>query len=223
MCGRYTVAKDHDALSRYFGAEFSDTHRPIYNASPGQRLPVILNGAPSTIQPAHWGITSAVPDRRQRLLVNARSETVDRLPMFRDAFRRRRCLVLADGFYEWQTTAVGRQPYRMVLSTDEPCAFAGIWWARRDTPAYVILTQEADTIMRPIHNRMPVILARDQLAPWLDRGRRLRDVVTLLTPQSESPLQAYFVSGAVNHAGHEDRRLIDPVPMASDRTGLPFD
>ena len=217
MCGRSTIAKDQEALSGYFGAAFSETHRLIYNASPGQCLPVILDVEPGKFQPAFWGITTDLQGRPQRMLFNARSETVDRLPTFRDAFRQRLCLVIADGFYEWQTTGLGKQPYRIVLSTDEPFAFAGIWRERQGKPAYVILTMEANTVMRPIHDRMPVILERDKLAPWLDRGRPVRDVLKFLTPYSESLMQAYPVSGAVNKSSNQGRELIDPVTLLPDR------
>ncbi len=223
MCGRYTIAKDQEALSGYFGAEFSETYRPIYNASPGQGLPVILDVEPGRIQSAFWGIATDLQGRPRRMLINARSESVDRLPTFRDAFRQSRCLVIADGFYEWQTTGLGKQPYRIVLSTDEPFAFAGVWRERQGEPAYVILTMEANTVMRPIHDRMPVILQRDKLAPWLDRGRPVRDVLQLLTPYSENLMRAYPVSGAVNKSSNQGRELIDPVTPLADRTGLLFD
>ena len=108
MCGRYTVAKDQETLSLYFGAEFSKTHRPIFNASPGQHLPVILDVEPQKIQPVSWGITVDLRDQHRHMLINARSETVDQRPTFRDAFRQRRCLVVADGFYEWQAIALGK-------------------------------------------------------------------------------------------------------------------
>ena len=220
---RYTIAKDQEALSGYFGAEFSETHRPIYNASPGQFLPVILDVEPGKIQPAFWGITTDLQGRSRRMLINARSETVDRLPSFRDAFRQRRCLVIADGFYEWQTTGWGKQPYRIVLSRDEPFAFAGIWRERQGEATYVILTMEANSVMRPIHDRMPVILERDKLAPWLDRGRHVGDVLQFLTPYSESLMRAYPVSEAVNKSSNQGRELIDPIALLPDRTGLLFD
>lgn len=223
MCGRYTIAKDQEALSGYFGAEFSETHQLIYNASPGQCLPVILDVEPGIIQPALWGILAASRGRPRRMLFNARSETVDRLPAFREAFRQRRCLVLADGFYEWQTTEWGKQPYRIVLSTDEPFAFAGIWQERQGEPEYVILTREATSVMKPIHHRMPVILDREELAPWLDRDRPVRDVLELLTPYPESPLRTYPVSGAVNKSSNQGRELIDPVALLPERSGSLFD
>ena len=223
MCGRYTIAKEQEALSGYFGAKFSETHRPIYNASPGQCLPVILDAEPGRIQSVLWGIPTAAQGRPRRMLFNARSETVDRLPTFREAFRQRRCLVLADGFYEWQSTEWGKQPYRILLRTDEPFAFAGIWQEHQGEPAYVILTRKANSVMRSIHNRMPVILERDKLAPWLDRDRPVRDVLELLTPYSESRMRAYPVSGAVNQSSNQDRGLIDPVALLPDRRGLLFD
>ena len=223
MCGRYTIAKDPEALSGYFGAEFSESHQPIYNASPGHCLPVILDAEPGRIQSALWGIATAFQGRPRSMLINARSEPVDRLPTFREAFRRRRCLVLADGFYEWQSTGWGKQPYRIVLSTDEPFAFAGIWQEHQGEPAYVILTTEANNVMRPIHDRMPVILERDKLAPWLDRDRPVRDVLKLLTPYSESLMRAYPVSGGVNKSSNQGRELIDPVALLPDRLGMLFD
>ena len=223
MCGRYTVAKDQETLSLYFGAEFSKTHLPIFNASPGQHLPVILDVEPHKIQPVFWGITTDLQHQPRRMLINARSETVDQRPTFRDAFRQRRCLVIADGFYEWQATGLGKQPYRIVLNANEPFAFAGIWHECQGKPAYVILTTEANTVTRPIHDRMPVILERDKLVPWLDRDRSVSDVRKLLTPYTEYAMRAYPVSTAVNNSGNQGRELIDLVALSPGRTRSLFD
>ena len=223
MCGRYTVAKNQETLSLYFGAEFFKTHLPIFNASPGQHLPVILDVEPHKIQPAFWGITTDLQDQPRRMAINARSETVDWLPTFQDAFRQRRCLVIADGFYEWQAAGLGKQPYRMVLNASKPFALAGIWQECQGKPAYVILTTEANTVTRPIHDRMPVILERDKLVPWLDRGRSVSDVRQLLTPYSEYAIRAYPVSTAVNNSGNQGRELINPVTLNPDRKRLLFD
>ena len=144
MCGRYTVAKDQETLSLHFGAEFSETHLPIFNASPGQHLPVILDVEPHKIQTVFWGITTDLQDQPCRMLINARSEAVNRRPTFRNAFRQRRCLILADGFYEWQATGSGKQPYRIVLNANEPFAFAGIWQEHQGEPTYVILTDGSE-------------------------------------------------------------------------------
>lgn len=98
MCGRYTITMDPDLMGRYYGAGFLETPRPAFNASPGQRLPVILDAEPGTIQPAYWGFFVEFPGRSRRMLINARAETAHGNPTFPDSFRRRRCLVVADGF-----------------------------------------------------------------------------------------------------------------------------
>ena len=162
MCGRYTATAAQEVIEDYFGAEFSETHIPVFNASPGQHLPVVLNIAPSKIQRALWGIKPEWKDRPSRLLINARAETVNQRPTFRESFRQRRCLVIADGFYEWKATKEGKQPYRIMLKTGEPFAFAGIWQEGAGEPAYVILTTEANKVTQPIHDRMPVILERGE-------------------------------------------------------------
>ena len=107
MCGRYTATAAQEVIEDYFGAEFSETHLPVFNASPGQHLLVVLNIAPGKIQRALWGIKHEWKDRPSRLLINARAETVNQRPTFRESFRQRRCLVIADGFYEWKATKEG--------------------------------------------------------------------------------------------------------------------
>ncbi len=216
MCGRYTVAEDPESLRLFYGAEFREVPRPIFNASPGQRLPVILGAEPRVIQPALWGLTVEFHGRPRRMLINVRAETAHRLPTFRDAFRRRRCLVLADGFYEWKPTEGGKQPYRIVLKTEEPCTFAGIWEEVEGEPAYVILTTEANRELRPIHHRMPVILTRDEAAEWLDPDREVGELKRLLRPFPGDAMWAYSVSRAVNDSKNQGRELIDPVAQGPE-------
>ena len=159
MCGRYTVSKTQQVLGDYLGVEVSpEVQVPNYNASPGQHLPVVLDIEPGKILPVLWGIQPDWAEQKSRLLINARSETVHQRPTFRDSFQKRRCLVVADGFYEWMVTKEGKQPFRILLKTGEPFAFAGIWQEVDGKPAYVILTTDTNAVTRPIHNRMPVIL-----------------------------------------------------------------
>ena len=142
MCGRYTIAKDQEAFSGYFGAEFSETHRPIYNASPGQCLPVILDVEPDRIPACALGdshrFARSSPAHALKCAVGNRRPAADVPGGLPTAPLPGPC----DGFYEWQTTRWGKQPYRIVLSTDEPFAFAGIWRERQGEPEYVILTTE---------------------------------------------------------------------------------
>lgn len=208
MCGRYTASAAQSVIEDYFGAEFSETHIPRYNASPGQNLPVILDTEPRKILSVGWGIKPSWGKEPRRLLINARSETVHQRPTFRQSFQKRRCLIVADGFYEWQKMKEGKQPFRIMLKTGEPFAFAGIWQEIDGQPAYVILTTEANPLMRSIHDRMPVILRRRQHEWWLDSGLPEREVLELLDPYPEDAITAYRVSRAVNSSKNQSPDLI---------------
>ena len=140
MCGRYTISKKAEVLGVFFKAELSQINVPVHNASPGQHLPVILNSEPPRIVPAQWGIKPPWAKQGSRPLINARAESVSQRPTFRESFKKRRCLVIADGFYEWKPTGNIKQPFRITLRNSDPFAFAGIWLINDDKPAYVILT-----------------------------------------------------------------------------------
>ena len=212
MCGRYTLSKAVDVLGDYLGVEVSDdVDLPIYNAIPGQHLPAILDVEPGRIVPVLWGIKPRWAAAKSRLLINARSETVNERPTFKSSFQKRRCLVIADGFYEWQATKEGKQPFRITLNSCEPFVFAGIWQEIDGEASYVILTTDANEVTRPIHDRMPVILEANELRPWLDHGSPLDDVLKLLDPYPEDSMKAYRVSKAVNSSRNQDSGLIEPV------------
>ena len=149
-------------------------------------------------------------------MINARAETVAERPAFRTALRRRRCLVLADGFYEWQKSGSRRRPMRVVMRSGEPFAFAGLWETWRDpegevVPSCTIITTEANDLLRPIHDRMPVILSRDGESFWLDGGESdpaaLADVLKLY-PANE--MEAYEVSSLVNSYVNDAPEVIEP-------------
>lgn len=216
MCGRYTITMDPDLMGRYYGAGFLEAPRPVFNASPGQRLPVILDAEPGTIRLAYWGFFVEFPGRSRRMLINARAETVHRHPTFRDSFRCRRCLVVADGFYEWKATATGKQPYRVVPEREGPCTFAGLWKEVEDGPAYVILTAAASPGLRAIHDRMPVMLARDQLAQWLDPGCGTDELRRLARPSTGGAIRFYQVSKRVNSSRNQGPELVVPVSLGPE-------
>ena len=159
-----------------------------------------------------WARDPAIGNR----LINARAETVGEKPAFRAALRRRRCLIAADGFYEWQRAGARKQPYFIRLRDDRPFAFAGLWesWEGADHSALetcTILTTDANEVMRPIHDRMPVILAPDDYARWLDPAiESPAPLAGLLRPYAADDLTASAVSPHVNSPAHEDPRCIEP-------------
>ena len=210
MCGRYTVGRSGKVVSKVLGRKISgEVHLPAYNASPGQYLPVILDAQPQLIVPALWGMRPTSGRLASRLMINARAETVHQRPMFRDSLRSRRCLVIADGFYEWQKVEGAKQPYRIVLKTGDLFSFAGIWVEIDGHPCYVILTTDANSVTRTIHDRMPVILEESECNRWLDRDLGVADVLALLDPYPESEMISYPVSREVNNSRNDGPWLIE--------------
>ncbi|MCC7206978.1 MAG: SOS response-associated peptidase [Anaerolineae bacterium] len=190
MCGRYSVAVDPEQLASRFNAELPPEPLPKrLNAAPTESLPVLLNEGPRRIELVRWGLIPSWADDPSigSRLINARAETLAEKPSFRSALKSRRCLVLADAFYEWQKTEDGKKtPYRIALKSGEPFAFAGLWEQWRDpsgTPlrTFTIITTEPNDLVAPIHNRMPAVLRPDAEAPWLGEnglGDEWRDLLT---------------------------------------------
>ena len=150
-------------------------------------------------------------------MINARAETVADKPSFRDAFRRRRCLVLADGFYEWQRTGSGKHPMHVALRSGQPFAFAGVWsvWKAPDgnsIPTCAIITTSANELLRLIHHRMPAILPRNMEGFWLDGSiEDSSELRSVLTPYPDDAMEAYEVSPLVNSVANDRPELIAPV------------
>jgi putative SOS response-associated peptidase YedK len=219
MCGRFTLATHPAALEARFHAQLAtEKALPTYNAAPSQTQLTILNEHPDAMVRAAWGFVPAWADGRPDVkpLINARAETVATKPFFRDAFKRKRCLVLADGFYEWKRVGKGKVPYRIALKTEEPFAFAGIWSAIHDAqgavqPTFAILTTEANTLVAPIHTRMPVILHAQDEADWLNPSLALDAAQALLVPLPAELLMAYEVSPQVNSPTANRPELLQPV------------
>ncbi len=220
MCGRFSLTADLGELARRF--EFDGNLldlEPNYNVAPTQNVLTVIGGENRRggfmrwgLIP-HWAKTASIGSR----MINARAETVAQRPAFRDAFRRRRCLVLADGFYEWQRAGSVKKPMRIVMESGEPFAFAGLWAMWRDSegnriPSCTVITTEANDLLRPIHNRMPVILPREMEEFWLDRD--VQDVAVLenaLTAYPSELMQTYQVSTLVNSARNSGPQVVEPV------------
>jgi putative SOS response-associated peptidase YedK len=219
MCGRYTITVQPELLAERFNASLPpELSEPRYNAAPSQPLPVILNENEQQIQLLRWGLVphwSKTPDTGYRM-INARAETLEEKSTFREALRRRRCLVLADGFYEWKKTDDGKVPMRITLKSGEPFAFAGLWetWKDRETGellrTFTIITTTPNDLMVPIHDRMPAILLPEVERTWLDDSAGPETWRELLRPYPADLMRAYPVSRLVNSPANESPALVAP-------------
>ena len=210
MCGRYTRTADLTTIARRFGVptamEEITPSRPRYNIAPTQAVIVVGDDGQRYLTQMHWGLIPswakdpAIGNR----MINARAETLSVKPAFRVALRKRRCLVVADGFYEWQQRGRGKQPVYIVLKNREPFGFAGLWdtWTSpegQEIRSCTIVTTEGNELLKPIHDRMPVILTRDAEGHWLDPAiQEPATLLPLLKPYPADKMEAYPVSRLVN-------------------------
>jgi putative SOS response-associated peptidase YedK len=222
MCGRYEVHTPVEEIARIFDAQPDDevkTFGARYNVAPSLRIPVVRQGKSGrALEAMTWGlIPSWSRDLAGPKPVNARAETVFDKPMFRSAIRRRRCLVPADGFYEWQQRDGRKQPYHVGMVDGAPFAMAGIWeyWARPERPAVVscaLVVTQPNELMASIHDRMPVIVAPEDYAAWLDPS--IDDAVAIaamLSPFPAEQMRAYPVSARVNNVKNDGPDLIEAI------------
>ena len=217
MCGRYTLITDMDILQARFLFESVDLGLdPSFNVAPTQQVLTVVNDGENHARFMRWGlIPSWAKDASiGSRMINARSETLAEKPSFRSAFKRRRCLVLADSFYEWKKTGSGKTPMRIMLRSGEPFAFAGLWesWNNADDERVLsctIVTTNPNSFMGSIHNRMPVILSREAEAVWLDQS--IEDTAmlgSLLVPYADEELEAYEAPSLVNSPANNSPELI---------------
>jgi len=219
VCGRYTLSTDPATLATAFGLAATPTVEPRYNIAPTQPVGAVrVEGGERRFVRLRWGLIPSWakdPSIGSRL-INARAETVVEKPSFRTALRLRRCLVVADGFYEWQRRPDGgKQPYHIRLVDGRPFAFAGLWerWADptgAPVETCTILTTAANALMATIHDRMPVILDAADYAAWLDPERRDPvAVLPLLAPYPPERMAAHPVSSRVNRPSEDVPELVN--------------
>jgi putative SOS response-associated peptidase YedK len=221
MCGRFTLAADPSELGDEFeGVEFPSGIAPRYNISPSQPVLAIRNNGKQEADFLVWGLVPswakdpAIGNR----LINARGETLAEKPAFRGAYKYKRCLIPADGFYEWKAVQ-GRKtkaPYVIRMKSGRPFAFAGLWdeWHSPDGSVLLsctIVTTGPNELMVPIHDRMPVILQRQDYAQWLDPApRQAESLNALMRPLDAGLLDAYPVSTLVNSPANDSPECIRP-------------
>jgi putative SOS response-associated peptidase YedK len=219
MCGRYNLRATPDQIREAFQL-FREPDWPVprYNIAPTQTVLGIRfdeNATPREPVLLKWGlIPSWAKDTKiGNSLINARADTVATKPSFRSAFRRRRCLLPASGFYEWQKRDDGKQPYQIGLKSGQPFAMAGLWehWEGPDGPveSSSIITTDANELMEPLHNRMPVILRPDDYDAWLDPASDPKTLQELLQPYPDDDLTAFPVSRAVNNPRNDRPECVE--------------
>jgi len=219
MCGRYTLRTPVEKLAEEFGLEDSSVDLPPnYNVAPTQGVAAVLaeNGH-RRLEVLRWGLIPPWADDPQigSRMINARAETAHEKPSFRRAFRERRCLIPADGFYEWKRTNGTKQPYYIHMKEGRPFAFAGLWesWREEDGPevrSCAILTTRPNALASEIHDRMPVILPAGSREAWLDPEAEKEELLALLEPYPEDEMETYPVSRYVNSPQNNDPRCVEP-------------
>lgn len=216
MCGRYSLSKSKIELEERFQAELLPDFKPRYNIAPTQLVPVITSQSAKGFSFFYWGIT---PDFGQnkpvaQKLINARSESVMEKISFKSSFEKRRCLIPADGFYEWKKLGKKTKiPYRFTLREDELFAFAGIWEEYETVNGeiqhtFLILTTSPNEIVSEIHDRMPVILNRQMEKKWLDNYTPESELLEMLRPFPSDQMLSYTVSPLVNSVQNDSPSII---------------
>jgi putative SOS response-associated peptidase YedK len=229
MCGRYRVSKRKQLVEEHFHAvpeeDDDDDWKPRYNVAPTQPVPAIRQNPKEPVRELcllRWGLIPAwakdASEAAKR--INARSEYARTLPVFRDALKFRRCLIPADGFYEWKKNGAAKQPYCFEVNNGELFAFAGIWerW-KNPSGEWIktcsILTTTPNAVTSVIHDRMPVILDPDDYDLWLDPGMQDTTVASeLLKPFDAGLMRCYPVSARINNAANDDEECSRPAELA---------
>jgi putative SOS response-associated peptidase YedK len=228
MCGRYAITSSPETIQQLFGYRTDAAFPPRYNVAPTRPVPVVrwMNAAPEFVL-MRWGfIPSWAKDPHSfSLIVNARGESVNEKPAFRNAMKRRRCLLPADGFFEWKAETGRKRPYFVRHRGGGPLAFAGLWetWMGPDgeeVDTVCIITTRANALVAPIHDRMPVIIAPEAFTLWLDSDHvDAMTAAALIAPAPDHLLEAHEVSLAVNRAANDSPALIEPIGTTQKATG----
>jgi putative SOS response-associated peptidase YedK len=220
MCGRYSFSHSKEKIEKRFNLKIEQPWKPRYNVAPAQVMPVITNNNPNEFSFFRWGFIpnwSANPTVGTNL-INARSEGIFTKAPFKQAIRSQRCIIPADGFFEWKKEGKLKIPYRITLNSDEAFVFAGIWdsWEDPDTEdiinTFSIITTQANSLMKELHDRMPVILPKDLEKTWLDKSLSDTDINMLMRPYDTDEMNYYKVNKIVNSADYDIPECIQVAP-----------
>lgn len=224
MCGRYTdTRRDKQFLVR-MGVQAGLEFTPRYNIAPTQDAWIVTQREDGTRESkrARFGLIPfwAKDEKIASSLINARFETVASKPAFRSAYKKRRCLVLADGFYEWQKRPDGKQPFYIRMREGKQFAFGGLWehWreGEKNVESFCIITVEPNELCAKVHDRMPLILREEDFASWLDTKTTMEQLASLLKPYCAAEMETFPVSKLVNNARNESERCVEAVAAQGD-------
>jgi putative SOS response-associated peptidase YedK len=227
MCGRYTLRSR--GSGKFYGVPASELPflAARYNIAPSQDVPVIVErDAKRELTLFQWGLVPSW-SKEPKGFINARSETLEQKPSFSESFQRRRCLIPADGFYEWKRNGRSKQPYFFHLKNEAPFAFAGIWdkWKRNglSITSCAIITTTPNELLATIHDRMPVILSTEAQERWLRGDDGSAELKELLVPFPASEMKSFPVSSGVNRPEVDNEQLVQPIDISHELTnGLLF-
>lgn len=222
MCGRFALsAKTKEIENLVPDLKINEDLKPRYNIAPTQRIAAVLNKIPKELSFVKWGLIPFwAKDKSIGVrLINARAETIDEKPAFKNSFKSKRCLIFADGFYEWKVSSGKmKTPYFVKLKTGEPFTFAGLWdsWFDKENNTNLttatIITTEPNELMKDIHNRMPVILSKEFRELWLDNDfHDLKYLSSILLPYPAEEMESYETSLRVNNTNYDDELCIAPL------------
>jgi putative SOS response-associated peptidase YedK len=226
MCGRYELHTHPAAIALAFGLKSPPALKPRYNIAPMQPVPIVRRNSEGerVLAEMRWGLVPrwAKDPSIGAKLINARGEGIAEKPSFRMAFERRRCLLPADGFYEWKVVRGGKQPYLVARKDGAPLGMAGLYerWLAPDGEVLdtcTVITTDANDLLRDVHDRMPVIIAPEDYARWLDRSTSA--VTDLIAPFPSDALHVHPISTRVNAVKNDDPALLEPVAEAPASDG----
>ncbi|MCS6824099.1 MAG: SOS response-associated peptidase [Cytophagaceae bacterium] len=220
MASRYSLAKPREVLSNRYGVPVPESWKPRYNVAPGQEMPVITNRRKDELSFFKWGFVPnwSLDDSSATNLFNAKAENILTKAPFKQAARTQRCIVLADGYFEWKKTGKNKLPYRITLVTDEVFAFAGLWdyWENPNDGkiinTYTIITVPANRLLQELNDRMPVILTQETEQMWLSDKLPESAYNEILKPYNPDKMSFYQAHRVVNSTAYDYPECIQPAP-----------
>lgn len=215
MCGAFSIVIGPRYWGEFFDVTTPEKWQSIYNARPGEVLPIITQQAPQTTTPALWNyMPHWLKDVKRGGVINARAEGIAAKPYFRGSLQSQRCIIPADGFYEWQRKGKVKIPYRFVRADGLPFGFAGLYDELPDHSGnigFTIITTAANSLVGSVHERMPVVFDRDDEQRWIDSSVSVPKALELLRPFPSERMKMFPVSRRVNVAANKDASVIEPV------------